>query len=105
MNFILKETDSYECFNRSGKVGVRIIDAKFALPKTPADESGRFVCLDMPDYPSEHDDINIVFESEQGPYFPNHSVTHADPLPDRTNFLDAMPGSIREPTRMMSVRR
>jgi hypothetical protein len=68
MNFILKSTDNYESFNRSGKVGVRIVDAKFALPKTAADESGRFVCLDMPDYPSEHDDINIVFESEQGMY-------------------------------------
>lgn len=66
MNFVLKGTDTYESFNRSGKSGVRIVDAKFALPKTDDDESSRFVCLDMPEYPIEHDDINILFESETG---------------------------------------
>jgi hypothetical protein len=66
MNFVLKGTDIYENFNRSGKSGIRIVDAKFALPKTDDDESARFVCLDMPEYPIEHDDINIVFESETG---------------------------------------
>lgn len=65
MNFVVKGTDRYETFSRSNKVGVRIVDAKFALPKT-GDESARFICLDMPEYPSEHDDINIIFESDQG---------------------------------------
>ncbi|KAL1964540.1 hypothetical protein VTN77DRAFT_6837 [Rasamsonia byssochlamydoides] len=89
MNFVLKGTDTYESFNRSGKSGVRIVDAKFALPKTDEDESARFVCLDMPEYPIEHDDINIIFESET----------------DRKNFLAVMPGSLREPSRMGSLRR
>ncbi|KAL5337443.1 hypothetical protein BJX70DRAFT_389226 [Aspergillus crustosus] len=64
MNFALKSTDTMEPFNRSGKFGVRIVDAKFALPKTDDDPSSEFVCLDMPDYPSEHDDITIAFDSE-----------------------------------------
>lgn len=68
MNFVLKGTDTYESANRSGKIGVRIVDAKFALPKREEEEASRFVCLDMPEYPSEHDDITISFESEQGKF-------------------------------------
>ncbi|KAL2824818.1 hypothetical protein BDW59DRAFT_172734 [Aspergillus cavernicola] len=64
MNFVLKSTDTIENFNRSGKFCVRIVDAKFALPKTDDDPSSGFVCLDMPDYPGEHDDIAIAFDSE-----------------------------------------
>lgn len=66
LNFVLKGTDTLEGFNRSGKYGVRIVDAKFALPKTDDDASSDFVCLDMPDYPSEHDDITIAFDTEAG---------------------------------------
>ena len=29
------------------------------------DDKG-FVCLDMPDYPGEHDDVTITFDSEAG---------------------------------------
>ncbi|KAI9372108.1 hypothetical protein BJX61DRAFT_508441 [Aspergillus egyptiacus] len=68
MNFVLKSTDTIENFNRSGKFGVRIVDAKFALPKTDDDPSSSFICLDMPDYPSEHDDITIAFDSEAGKF-------------------------------------
>ncbi|KAL4801987.1 hypothetical protein BDV18DRAFT_154601 [Aspergillus unguis] len=64
MNFVLKGTDTLEGFNRGGKYGVRIVDAKFALPKTDEDPSSDFICLDMPDYPSEHDDITIAFDTE-----------------------------------------
>ncbi|KAL3465195.1 hypothetical protein BJX64DRAFT_275311 [Aspergillus heterothallicus] len=64
LNFVLKSTDTLEGFNRSGKFCVRIVDAKFALPKTDDDPSSDFICLDMPDYPSEHDDIAIGFDSE-----------------------------------------
>src|SRR5436190_19101414 len=66
MNFVLKSTDVFECFNRSGKSGIKIVDAKFALPKSEEDETTGFVCLDMPEYPAEHDDITITFESEKG---------------------------------------
>ncbi|KAH8692351.1 hypothetical protein BGW36DRAFT_363345 [Talaromyces proteolyticus] len=88
MNFVLKGTDTYESSNRSGKIAVRIVDAKFALPKKE-EEASEFVSLDMPDYPSEHDDITISFESEQ----------------ERARFYTALPGAIREPTRMQSLRR
>jgi hypothetical protein len=49
---------------------VRIVDAKFAMPKSKAEgEAGvdhEFVCLDMPEYPAEHDDITIIFDTEDG---------------------------------------
>ncbi|KAL5045051.1 hypothetical protein BDW71DRAFT_90462 [Aspergillus fruticulosus] len=89
LNFVLKSTDTFEAFNRSGKYGVRIVDAKFALPKTDDDPSSDFVNLDMPDYPSEHDDITIAFDTEA----------------DRFNFQSAAPASVREPSRMASLRR
>ena len=66
MNFNLKSTDVFESWSRSGKCGVRIVDAKFALPKQAEDETADFVCLDMPEYPGEHDDITITFESDKG---------------------------------------
>ncbi|KAJ5681401.1 uncharacterized protein N7477_001341 [Penicillium maclennaniae] len=89
MNFVLKGTDHVETFNRSGKFGIRIVDAKFALPKKDDDPSSDFVCLDMPEYPIEHDDIAIAFDTEA----------------DRSSFKVALPGSVREPSRMASLRR
>ncbi|KAL4771016.1 hypothetical protein BDW60DRAFT_71610 [Aspergillus nidulans var. acristatus] len=89
LNFVLKSTDTFEAFNRSGKYGVRIVDAKFALPKTDDDPSSAFLNLDMPEYPSEHDDITIAFDTEA----------------DRFNFQSAAPASVREPSRMASLRR
>ncbi|KAJ5935805.1 hypothetical protein N7466_005352 [Penicillium verhagenii] len=76
MNFILKGTDRIEPFGRSGKFGIRIVDAKFALPKTDEDPSSNFVCLDMPEYPIEHDDIAITFDSEVGSLYPDPRVNH-----------------------------
>lgn len=100
MNFVVKEMDVFETMVRNGgKYGVRIVDAKFALPRpiSPATASAvgaqlnnsspisvkhnkeknfeeptraqgpgeeMFCCLDMPDYPGEHDDITIWFEDE-----------------------------------------
>lgn len=69
MNFVLKSTDVFESFNRSGKSGIKIVDAKFALPKIEDDETAGFVCLDLPEYPAEHDDITITFESDEGKKF------------------------------------
>lgn len=68
MNFVLKGTDHIESFGRSGKFGIRIVDAKFALPKKDDDPGSAFVCLDMPEYPIEHDDIAITFDSEAGEF-------------------------------------
>jgi hypothetical protein len=119
MNFVLKGTDHIESFGRSGKFGIRIVDAKFALPKMDEDPGSDFVCLDMPEYPIEHDDITITFDKELGEYFliivaairsksrafsrilrPVLTMTL-----DRTNFKVALPGSVREPSRMGSLRR
>lgn len=68
MSFALKLTDIFESFSRSGKFCLRIVDAKFAAPKG-GDESYEghdkgFICLDMLEYPGEHDDITVTFDSE-----------------------------------------
>ncbi|PGH14538.1 hypothetical protein AJ80_05858 [Polytolypa hystricis UAMH7299] len=89
MNFVLKSTDIFESFGRSGKYGIKIVDAKFALPRTDDDAAAQFVCLDMPEYPGEHDDITIVFDSEK----------------DRHNFQSAVPGVVREASRIGSLRK
>ncbi|KAL9615373.1 MAG: hypothetical protein Q9167_000201 [Letrouitia subvulpina] len=66
MNFILKSTDKFESFSHSRQYCIRIVDAKFALPKSTSDPWRDFICLDLPDYPSEHDDVTITFGSEAG---------------------------------------
>ena len=105
MNFVLKGTDTMESFNRSGKFCIRFADAKFALPKVEDDPASDFLCLDMPEYPIEHDDILIVFDNEAG-MLPSSPVTAVDAnKADRTNFQNAAPGSVREPSRMGSLRR
>ncbi|KAI1820140.1 hypothetical protein F4861DRAFT_524121 [Xylaria intraflava] len=67
MGFALKGTDVFECFTRNGKAGLKLADAKFPLPKVPTDGAPKtddmaFLCLDMPDFAGEHDDINILFD-------------------------------------------
>ncbi|KAJ4419360.1 hypothetical protein N0V85_001053 [Neurospora sp. IMI 360204] len=72
MGFTLKGTDIFEAFNRSGKAGLKIADAKFPLPKVlpqnvtdaQAAADTAFLCLDLPELPGEHDDITILFDSE-----------------------------------------
>lgn len=71
MSFQLKATDVYESMKRGDKVGVKIDDAKFPLQPPPENREAppddqAFVCLDMPEIPGEHDDITILFESEEG---------------------------------------
>lgn len=66
MNFALKSTDAFESFTRSGIAYLSIVDAKFALPKSGTELGHNYICLDMPEYPAEHDDITIGFENEQG---------------------------------------
>ena len=70
MNFVLKSTDNFESMTKSVSKSehyyIRIVDAKFALPKKAPEPNSDFVCLDMPEYPSEHDDITIGFDTEAG---------------------------------------
>lgn len=82
MNFQLKSMDVFEKTDKGGKACVRLVDAKFALPveerrgegkmgKEEGKISGwagmkrRFVCLDQIEYPGEHDDILIAFETAE----------------------------------------
>lgn len=93
MNFVLKQTDLYEAFHRSGKSGIRFIDAKFPLPRLPADKDGdyddmAFVCLDLPDLPGEHDDISIMFENEE----------------DRDRLAQCLPAPIKGSSRISRVK-
>ncbi len=85
MGLVLKGTDVFEAFSRSGKAGLKIDDAKFPLPRVAADGGSgsvvtdtEFVCLDLPDLPGEHDDISILFDKEAG--------TFAFPLAFHTPF-------------------
>lgn len=74
LGFVLKGVDVFERYDTKGKVGVRLVDAKFTLPRMekpkkgdpPADEGRLFVSLDMPDYPAENDDIWISFDDHDG---------------------------------------
>ncbi|KAN0122627.1 hypothetical protein V8E51_000953 [Hyaloscypha variabilis] len=93
MNFALKSTDTFETSSRSGKYSLRIVDAKFAMPKSRGEGQGgvehEFVCLDMPEYPGEHDDVTIVFDNEE----------------DREALIKALPAPVKAASRMSSVRR
>ncbi|KAF2469027.1 uncharacterized protein BDR25DRAFT_50611 [Lindgomyces ingoldianus] len=104
MNFQLKTMDVFEKTDKGGKPGIRLVDAKFALPVEErrgegkmGKEEGRvsgwagmkrkFVCLDVIEYPGEHDDILIQFES-------------AD---TRDKFADALPSATVE--RKFTIKR
>jgi hypothetical protein len=80
MNFALKGTDVYETFSRSGKAGLKIVDAKFPLPRVGEEgeedsDDMAFACLDLPDLPGEHDDISILFERESGERQPHPAIS------------------------------
>ena len=111
MNFVLKVTDFYDTFARSGTFYLRIVDAKFALPKGESDAAKDFVCLDMPEeYPSEHDDIIIGFDSEQGKHLTKLTGSRARnprtnrPL-GRDRFTHELPAPVNKMSRMASLRR
>ena len=72
MSFQLHGANVFEATFKSSKYCLRFIDAKFALPKSPdnTEMAWDFICLDTPEYPAEHDDIMIGFDSEQGTYDP-----------------------------------
>ncbi|KAL2041996.1 hypothetical protein N7G274_005184 [Stereocaulon virgatum] len=89
MNFVLKGTDIFETFSRSGKFYLCMMDAKFALPKGEEDTTRDFVCLESPEYPGEHDDITIGFDSEQ----------------DRDRFGETLPAPVNKMSRIASLRR
>jgi hypothetical protein len=84
------------------------VDAKFAMPKMRGEgESAReseFVCLDMPEYPGEHDDITVIFDDEEGvllPLFNSFLLTSQD----REALMKTLPAPVKPASRMASVRR
>lgn len=104
MNFQLKSMDVFEKTDKGGKPGLRLVDAKFALPVEErrgegkmGKEEGRisgwagmkrkFVCLDVIEYPGEHDDMVISFDSVE----------------TRDRFAEALPAATME--RKFTVRR
>lgn len=106
MNFALKSTDVFESLARSGIYYIRIVDAKFALPKTGEETNKDFVCLDLPEYPAEHDDITIGFEVEAGTNeYLQHKNCVANGQADRDRFGAALPAAINTFSRMGSLRR
>ncbi|KAF2278944.1 uncharacterized protein EI97DRAFT_223932 [Westerdykella ornata] len=105
MNFQVKSMDVFEKTEKGGKACVRLVDAKFALPveerrgegkmgKEEGRISGwagmkrRFVCLDQIEYPGEHDDILIAFDS----------------VDTRDRFAEALP-AVTQVGRKFTVRR
>jgi hypothetical protein len=79
IGFVLKGMDVFERYDGKhsggkGKFGVRLVDAKFALPKLEKTKGGQrpedlerpYICLDMPEFPGENDDIWIGFDDEDG---------------------------------------
>lgn len=84
---LLKTTDVFETSNKSGMFQLRIVDAKFALPKShDGDENDDFICLDIPEYASEHDDITITFDDEEGE-FGSHAIFMPHPLMPMQNEI------------------
>ncbi|RMZ68458.1 putative trans-sulfuration enzyme [Pyrenophora seminiperda CCB06] len=104
MNFQLRTMDTFEKTEKGGKFGLKLVDAKFALPVDERRGEGkiqkaegrltgwsgtkrRFVCLDEVEYPGEHDDILIMFDRAE----------------TRDRFADALPAATME--RKFTVRR
>ena len=72
MSLALKSTDVYESSSRSAKFYVRLVDAEFTMPKNAEIAGSEFICLNELEYPSEHDDIMIGFDTEAGMFGPVH---------------------------------
>lgn len=109
MNFVLKTTDQFESLSKSVAKSelyyIRIVDAKFALPKKATEPGSDFVCLDTPEYPSEHDDVTIGFDSEAG------KITTPDGLKlplmvlERDRFGSVLPAAVHKFSRLGSLRK
>lgn len=79
LNFKVTPTDVFEKTEKGKQPALRLVDAKFALPggkgegrgesKVERGVKGRFANLDLLEYPGEHDDITLGFESVQGKFF------------------------------------
>ncbi|EHL02814.1 hypothetical protein M7I_1076 [Glarea lozoyensis 74030] len=69
MNFRLKETDVFEKSKKGGLTILKFVDAKFSLPAGGKNDPGLergFVCLDLLEYPGEHSNLYLGFDSNSG---------------------------------------
>ena len=89
MCFMLKSIDRFESFTRSDRYYIRLVDAKFALPKPEDQQAHGFVSLEVLDYPTEHDDIFIAFDTEA----------------ERDVFGTALPAEVTKVSRLVSLRK
>ena len=105
MNFVLKPTDVFETFSKSTIFFLRLADAKFAMPKGEEDQTRNFVCLDIPEYPGEHDDITIGFDNEQGTRAHLPTMMMTDTTTARDKLAEELPGPVSKMSRMASLRR
>lgn len=126
MNFQLRTMDTFEKTDKGGKFGLKLVDAKFALPVDERRGEGkiqkaegrltgwsgtkrRFVCLDEIEYPGEHDDILIMFDSAESEFFFSGLFCVCGmerlifSLLARDRFAEALPAATME--RKFTVRR
>ncbi|KAL8763971.1 MAG: hypothetical protein Q9184_000414 [Pyrenodesmia sp. 2 TL-2023] len=105
MNFLLKSTDQFESYSRSSIPYVCLVDAKFALPKEGESDQA-YACLAMPEYPGEHDDITIGFNSDEGKdIFSTNTAQLLTISADRDNFSAVLPATVNQLSRLSSLRR
>ncbi|KAG9238348.1 hypothetical protein BJ875DRAFT_57076 [Amylocarpus encephaloides] len=111
MSMPLKSTDIFETSGKSGKYALRIVDAKFPLPKARKQgedvKDHEFVCLDVPEYPGEHDDITIIFDTESGMFhvYTSRCSAYSHQHAERDKFVHTLPAPAKVASRMGSVRR
>ncbi|PLB51522.1 hypothetical protein P170DRAFT_352162 [Aspergillus steynii IBT 23096] len=67
VSFGVKNMDEFERLDQRGEWGVRIKEAKYAAPVADPEVSWYgFVCLDEMEYPTEHDDMVVMFGQPTG---------------------------------------
>lgn len=120
MNFQLRTMDVFEKTDKGGKFGLKLVDAKFALPVEERRGEGkmqkeagrltgwsgvkrRFVCLDEIEYPGEHDDILIQFDAAESEWYYASHMSIANISTARDRFAAALPAATME--RKFTVRR
>lgn len=107
--FRVKSTDVFEAFGGKKSFGVKIVDAKFTLPKEEEREEPKrlFVNLEGLEYAEEHDDISVGFEREDGMFDLCLSFTVLMLTYDavRDSFASALPAATTTVSRGLTMKR
>jgi hypothetical protein len=99
MGFIIRSTDVFEKYDGKqagtrAKVGVRLVDARFSLPRNVGSKgagksdyiSKGFLSLDVPEPATENDDIFIGFDEERGMFLMLLLMKRTNYNQNETNF-------------------